>query len=421
MQTIAEDTFLERWSQRRKLSTKVVVFVLFVVPLVSNVFWGTLSGGTQSNTPNRVVVLVVALIIGASIHESILYYTKRLKFIDLLIATYGGLVLFEVGVDFSVGQVSGPFRMLLCLYGVAFLLRWGGSIPDTARIAVAGIGVALIWLFVTLPSTIGQGRLAYTGTANTSARDLLGMFGILYLIVINRRILSGTLRRIASLGIVAVLVLMLLTGSRQGIVLGIAVIWLGKRVFEGGVSLRVLFRRTFQVLGGIVLFTTGLYVMYVTTELAIIGRIFELSLGENMSRVVRYTVYYEYLIQNYSDLLIGGVDLSEIFHRGGEPIRIAGEKLGAPHNAFLEVGLTRGIIPMAFYIFIHVILILNMFHIHNKIGGHKTSSVALSIALSAFMIGMVTNYFTQVSTCLSYLFYSISGLYLNMSRDLGIK
>jgi O-antigen ligase len=115
--------------------------------------------------------------------------------------------------------------------------------------------------------------------------------------------------------------------------------------------------------------------------------------------------------------MIGGVNLEEMFQRDGQAVRVTGEKIAAPHNAFLEVGLTRGIIPLIFYAAFHVLLIVKMFKIHNAIGGSKTSSAALSIVISAFLIGMIANYFTQVSTCLSYLFYSILGLYINFERD----
>jgi hypothetical protein len=259
--------------------------------------------------------------------------------------------------------------------------------------------------------------MAYIGTANTSARDLLGMFSILYLIVINKRVFGATLRRVARLEIGAIIALVLLTGSRQGIILGIAVIWLGTKAFRGGVDLGILLRRVFQILGGVVLLGGGLYVLYVTTGAGIIGRMFELSLEENMGRIVRYAVYYKYITENYGDLMIGGVNLEEMFQQDGEAARVAGEKIAAPHNAFLEVGLTRGIIPLIFYATFHVLVIVKMFRIHNAIGGSKTSSAALSIVVSAFLIGMIANYFTQVSTCLSYLFYSIAGLYINFERD----
>lgn len=411
-------SFTRCWLSRRGFSAKITVTLLFVVPLVSNAFWGTLVGGTGANIPNRAVVLLVTLISLASIHKLLFYYTRRLSQLDLLVGAYCGLVLLEVGTNFSVEQVSGPFRMVLCFYGAAYFLRRGGSILPAAHVAVVGFGVALMWLFVTLPSNYGGGRLAYIGTPNTSARDLLGMFSILYLIVINRGIFGETLRWIARLEIAAVLVLMLLTGSRQGIILGVGVVWLGTKLFKEGVNLRVLFRRSFKVLGGILILGVGLYVLYLTTELGFIRRMFKVSLEGNLDRVVRYLVYYEYLTENFNSMLIGGVDIGEMFQRDGEAMRVAGQKIAAPHNAFLEVGLVRGLIPLAFYAIFHFILILKVTRTHNRFTGSRTSGAAVSLILSAFLIGMVTNYFTQASSCLSYLFYSISGFYTNIERDL---
>lgn len=417
MQAPTRVSLIQKWFARQGLSTKVGALLMFVVPLVSNVFWGTVVQGTEANIPNRVAVLVVTLIGLGLLHRMLFYYGRNIQLLDVIAATYAGLVLIEIGPNFTLGQISGPFRMLLCFYGVAYLLRRGGSIPRVATLAVVGIGGALVWLFILLPSTFADGRVAYIGTANTSARDLLAMFSVLYLIVINKRMFGATLRRVAGVEIVAIIALMLLTGSRQGIILGIAVIWLGTKAFRGGVDLRILLRRVFQILGGSVLLAGGLYALYVTTGAGIIGRMFELSLEGNMDRIVRYTIYYKYLTVNYNDLMIGGVNLEEMFQRDGQAVRVTGEKIAAPHNAFLEVGLTRGIIPLIFYAAFHVLLIVKIFKIHNAIGGPKTSSAALSIVISAFLIGMIANYFTQVSTCLSYLFYSILGLYINFERD----
>jgi hypothetical protein len=372
------------------------------------------------NIPNRAVILSVAVISLALLHKISYYYLKRISIVDLFVGSYCVLILFGLGENFSIQEISGPFRMVLCFYGVAYFLRWGGSILSVAHVAVAGIGVGLVWLLFISPSSFVGGRLAYVGTANTSARDLLGMFGILYFIITNRRIFSATLRRIARLEIAAILILMLLTGSRQGIILGIGAIWLGARIFKNEINLRVLFRRSLQVISGIVMLFAGLYILYVTTDLEVINRTFKVSLGGNLDRFVRYVIYYEYLVENFGNMLIGGVDIGEMFQQDGEAMRVAGEKIAAPHNAFLEVGLARGLIPLAFYALLHFLIIFKVVRVHNTFPASKTSSIAVSIILSSFAIAMFTNYFTQVSSCLAYLFYSISGLYINFERDFQI-
>jgi hypothetical protein len=346
------------------------------------------------------------------------YYAKKITLIDVLLVAYCGLVLIDVGTDFSIQEISGPSRMVLCFYGAAYFLRRGGSLLSAAHVAVVGIGLAQVWLFATLPAAFTGGRLAYVGTANTSARDLLAMFSILYLIVINRGVFSATLRRIARLQIVATLVLMLLTGSRQGIILGIGGVWIGAKLIKDGVDLWVVFRRSLQVLGGLAVLFTGLYVVYLATNIESVGRLFDLSIKGNLDRVVRYVIYYEFLVENSSEMLMGGVDIGEMFSEAGEVQRVAGVKVGAPHNSFLGVGLERGLIPLFFYASFHILTMIRVIDIHNRFSGSKTSGALVSIIFSAFIIGMFTNYFTQVSSCLAYIFYSASGLYINFGRDL---
>jgi len=409
------------WTDRHSLITLVVVAILFIVPILGNILshYGIATTEDGSDLINRAAILLVLLIGLLGSYKYTYYYVNNIKIEDVILTAYVIFVLISMNGIVDVEAISGLVRMIACYYIVAYIMRKGGYINVISYLFIIFVGFFLLWLLVNLPALFdGNGRLAYTGTANTTARDLVALFSILYVVTINRRMFSPGVRSVAKLECAAILLFLIPTGSRQGLILGILYIILAKKLFTGFVDMADMLKRLLQftAAGSILLAVLSVLIGLFGEDM--FGRFAFLSIEENMDRVLRYEVYWKYINHNIGALMLDGVNIETLF--GEEMVRVRGVKIGAPHNMFLEVGLRHGIMAVTTYGLWHVFLFRRMFKVHNAIGGLKTSAAALAIASSAFIIGLVTNYFTQVSVPLGYLFYMIAGIYTNIARDLNI-
>jgi len=209
----------------------------------------------------------------------------------------------------------------------------------------------------------------------------------------------------------------LLTGSRQAVV-GLLIIipgsWLLTSRNYQRISIQSL-RRWYLYIFGALLFALLVW-MGLGMPDVLSGRVLDLSeysLEANQGRTLQWVYYGKYILENWSTLIFNGFD-SALVHRGN--MRIDNIMLTAPHNIVLAVVVQSGLLATLFYLLWHIILVRTMLRIHQLLNSPALSALAIATAFAAIFVGMVDNYFLEVSSPLSYLLYTIVGFYCNLDR-----
>ena len=403
-------------SRQESSVVSVIVVILLFGPILDNVL-GAMNVNllAEGSLLNRLSVVLTAVLCLPKVFEAAAYHWRRLRKVD--VALLGYVVLHLIGTVGGIGieDVSNLVRLLLCFYLVAYVLRRSRGVIRMSKAVVVGVAVYQLWLLLMLPALMQAGRLAYAagGHANILARDLVALFILLVIITQMKEVFGRQLRRIAMIELVGIVLFLFLTGSRQGLILGVFASLAFRDLARGRID---LWRTVKRLVSAVAVALVGFAVLIVIVQYAggeQSSRFLSLPFDENAERLVRYQVYGLYAYNNFGTLLFEGVNIAELF---GDVERYEGVKLGAPHNMFLNVAVERGIAASVAYGVVHFFLIREVIPVHNASDG-TWSSLFVAALGSIFLIAQVSNFMPQVSDPLAYFYYAVAGMYVNAVRD----
>jgi hypothetical protein len=407
----------------------ILIFFFYASILLELYIPGLLNIGDENNFLNRFAVISVVLLSAPYLSKIIRYYYRTFGWHDVLLIFY--IMFFFVGVDKSRGFLAFTplLRLLVCFYLVSFLLRRPRTLVRYTYLLVMFVAIFEIGTILRFPGLLtGSGRLdfpRYLGVTG-AARLMLTLSLLCYWIFIADNLYSRLLRVVALVETVIAIALALATGSRQ-MVLGMGIIIVGLLLLRERVIPK------FSQKGLLLVSSSSLALAVVMAWIllgqpgssfladnAALNRAFTFTptqFDESVGRLATWDLYINHLGTNYSSMIFQGFrdDPKNVF--GGQSEVYGAQIQVVPHNSVLAMIVQSGLVSAVLYILWHISLMFALLRGHYLLGGMYKSSIAVSGAIAAFVIGLLSNYFTIVASPLAYLFYVVAGIYVNLLRD----